>query len=64
MRRQTAQGELEALVDTDCAGFVKTRKSTSGGMVRLGGHVLKAWSSAQSVIATSSGEAEYYGMAK
>eukprot|EP00969_Alexandrium_andersonii_P295470 13060629-Alexandrium_andersonii.AAC.1 len=33
-------------------------------MVRSGGRVLKAWGSTQSVIATSSGEAEYYGMVK
>eukprot|EP00969_Alexandrium_andersonii_P274365 12126182-Alexandrium_andersonii.AAC.1 len=52
------------LVDTDWAGCRKTRKSTSGGMVRHGRHVLKAWSTTQTVIATSSGEAEYYGMAK
>eukprot|EP00969_Alexandrium_andersonii_P066310 2924013-Alexandrium_andersonii.AAC.1 len=33
-------------------------------MVRHGRHVLKAWSTTQTVIATSSGEAEYYGMVK
>ena len=30
----------------------------------LGNHVIKHWSSTQSVIALSSGEAEYYAMVK
>ena len=39
-------------------------KSTSGGVVRWGGHVLKTWSSSQSTIALSSGEAELYALTK
>ena len=42
----------------------KTRKSTSGGVAKYGEHLLKTWSSTQSVIALSSGEAEYYGLVK
>ena len=30
----------------------------------LGRHMIKAWSSTQTVIALSSGEAEYYGLVK
>ena len=30
----------------------------------LGQHVLKSWSTTQTVVALSSGEAEYYGIAK
>ena len=30
--------------DSDHAGCIRTRKSTSGGIVRWGGHVLKWWS--------------------
>ena len=37
-------------------------KNTSGGLLRFGSHVLKAWSSTQSVVALSSGEAEYYAL--
>eukprot|EP00969_Alexandrium_andersonii_P105994 4676263-Alexandrium_andersonii.AAC.1 len=56
-RRQRAQGELEAVVYTDWAGCVRARKkSTSGGMVKLGGPARKAWSSTQTAIGTSSGE--------
>ena len=55
---------ITAWSDTDFAGCVKSRKSTSGGLVTHGGHVIKSWSTMQSVIALSSGEAEYYGMVK
>ena len=50
--------------DTDYAGCKRTRKSTSGGVVMWGSHLIKSWSSTQSVVALSSGEAEYYGMVK
>ena len=55
---------LDVYVDTDHGGCLATRKSTSGGIVMLGTHCLKAWSVNQPVIALSSGEAEYYGMVK
>ena len=50
--------------NSDLAGRVKTRKSTSGGVVQLEGHTIRTWSTHQSVIALYSGEAEYYGMVK
>ena len=50
--------------DSDWAGCVKTRKSTSGGVMMLGGGVLRTWSSTQSTIAQSSGEAEYCVMVR
>ena len=56
--------EITAFTDTDFAGCRKTRKSTSGGIIMIGKHTLKTWSLTQSVIALSSGEAEYYGMVK
>ena len=45
-------------IDSDWAGDRVTRKSTSGGTVRHGGHLLQHWSKLQSTIALSSGEAE------
>ena len=51
-------------VDTDYAGCPRTRRSTSGGMVAHGIHVVKSWSSTQKIIALSVGEVEYYGMVK
>ena len=55
---------LDARVDTDHAGCLKTRKSTNGGALTFGKHCLKSWSTTQAVIALSSGEAEYYGVVK
>ena len=55
---------LEVFVDTDHAGCLETRKSTSGGVLMHGCHGIKAWSATQQVIALSSGEAEYYGLVK
>jgi hypothetical protein len=61
------QGETEAkrskvYVDSDWAGCKATRKSTSGGVLKVGQHVIKTWSSTQSTVATSSGEAELLAM--
>ena len=50
--------------DSDWAGCIETRKSTSGGVVMHGDHCIKTWSSTQDVIALSSGEAEYYALVK
>jgi hypothetical protein len=49
-------------VDTDWAGCARTRKSTSGGCVMLGGHMVKSWSSTQPGVTLSSGEAELCGV--
>ena len=61
------QGKNDVLTtwtDSDHAGCRRTRKSTSGGVILLGKHVIKSWSTTQAVIALSSGEAEYYSMVK
>ena len=55
---------IECYSDTDWAGCARTRKSTSGGFLMLGRHVLKTWSSTQPTISLSSGEAEFYGVVK
>lgn len=52
---------IDTWTDTDHAGCPETRKSTSGGVIMFGTHAIKHWSSTQSIIALSSGEAEYYG---
>jgi hypothetical protein len=49
---------LKAYTDSDFAGCVATRRSTSGGAVLLGSHLLKHWASTQKKITLSSGEAE------
>ena len=50
--------------DTDWAGCPRTRKSTSGGCILVGKHLIKSWSSTQASVALSSGEAEFYGVVK
>ena len=55
---------LKVFTDSDGAGCLRTRRSTSGGLVMLGWHPLRTWSSTQSVVATSSAEAELYSAAE
>ena len=55
---------LDTYTDTDWAGCVRTRKSTSGGVMMLGRHCLKHWSATQSSVTLSSGEAEFHGLVK
>ncbi len=60
--RQQSVSHVDVYTDTDWAGCPKTRKSTSGGCVMLGGHAVKHWSSTQQSISLSSGEAEFAGV--
>jgi hypothetical protein len=53
---------LEAYVDSEFAGDFASRKSTSGGCIMRGTHLIKYWSTSQSVIALSTGKAELYGV--
>ena len=46
------------MTDSDWAGDVNNRRSTSGGLILLGGHLIQHWSKLQSTISLSSGEAE------
>lgn len=61
---QNDTGVLNVWTDTDYAGCWETRKATSGGIIRNGEHLIKGWSATHKVIATSSGEAEYYGIVR
>ena len=53
---------IDAFVDTDFAGCLLTRRSTSGGCLRIGSHTIKGWSNTQKTVALSSGEAELMGI--
>ena len=55
---------IHSFGDSDFAGEVGTRKSTSGGICSIGDHTVKSWSSTQSIIALSTGEAELYAINK
>ena len=56
--------EMLVYSDSDWAGCLRTRKSTSGGVLTFQGGVLKTWSSTQASIAQSSGESEYYALVR
>ena len=64
MDYQSKPDVVTAWTDTDFAGCKITRKSTSGGLLLFGNHVMKGWSTTQNSVALSSGEAEYYGLVK
>ena len=61
---QPATNMVNVSTDADWAGDQVSRKSTSGGVLQCGSHVVKTWSSTQSVIALSSGESEFYSIVK
>lgn len=53
---------LNGYTDADVGGCSVTRRSTSGGAITLGSHVLHTWPTTQKLVALSSGESEYYAM--
>ena len=55
---QEPTSELLVFTDSDWGGCQKTRKSTSGGCLMKGSHLLLFWSRTQQLIAFSSAEAE------
>ena len=57
-------GRIDVYSDSDWAGCPRTRRSTAGGVLAVDGGVVKSWSSMQSTIAQSSGEAKYYAMVR
>ena len=61
---QSSDAELVVYTDADWAGCKRTRKSTSGGAVMRGCHLIKCWSKTQQTIALSSGEAELVALVK
>ena len=59
------QDEVSKLItksDSDWGGSRDDRRSTSGGVIMLGSHCIKTWSSTQGAVALSSAEAEFYAM--
>ena len=59
---QNENFKLEAFSDSDWAGCVETRKSTSGNMCRLGNAIIAWKSKKQPIVALSSTEAEYIAL--
>jgi len=61
---QSAGADIQVFADTDYAGCVATRRSTSGGCMMRGTHLIKHWSSTQRTVTLSSGEAELLGIVR
>ena len=49
---------VEVMTDSDWASDTKTRRSCSGGLIRVGGNLIHHWSKTQQTVALSSGEVE------
>ena len=62
--RQHLPTHVDAFADSNWAGCLVTRKSTTCCVLTLGAHCLSTASFTQAVISLSSGEAEYYAMVK
>lgn len=63
-KQQRWQGRFDLYVDSDHAGCLATRKSTTGLALMHGSHCLRTQSIRQSNIALSSGEAEFGAIVK
>ena len=60
MHDKTSDAMLQVHVDSDWAGDLLGRKSTTGVIVRRGKHLLRHMSCLQTLVALSSGEAQDY----
>jgi hypothetical protein len=63
-RWQCRRSEVTGFSDSDWAGCRRTAKSTSGGLLMVGSHCVKSWSTTQKSVTLSSGEAELVACVK
>eukprot|EP00973_Karenia_brevis_P087564 12140734-Karenia_brevis.AAC.1 len=61
---QAKEDTITIYTDANWAGDQASRKSTSGGVTRIGQHLIKSWSKTQALIALSSAESEMYACIK
>ena len=61
---QSLEKEVEGFSNSDWAGCKRSGKSTSGGVIKIGEHLIKAWSKTQASVTLSSAEAELVAMCK
>ena len=64
VNEQINEEHFDMISSVNLNGEAQCRRSTSGGLIQLGKHLIKSWSSTQHVTARSSGEAEYYAITK
>ena len=63
-RQRPEDAHLEAIVDSDWAGDVTSRRSTTGMAIMRGSHLLRHSATLQASIGLSSAEAEYYALVR
>ena len=63
-RQDPKVSHIRVHTDSDGAGDVVTRRSTSGMVIRRGQHLIRHSSTLQTTVGLSSAEAEYYAMTK
>ena len=61
---QEAAEELDVFSDANWAGCKATRRSTSGGVIMRGKHLIKSWSKTQNAVSLSSAESEFHATLK
>ena len=61
---QPKQSTITTYSDADWAGCRVTRKNTTGGCIKIGGHCVTGWSKTQTLVALYSGESELYALLK
>ena len=61
---QATRAVQDVFTDANWAGCKASRKSTSGGAILLGSHVVRTWSKTQNTIAQSSAESELLAIVK
>ena len=61
---QTESEALSGYSDSDWAGCNVSGKSTSGGIIMRGSHLIKSWSGTQDAVTLSSEEAELFALGK
>ena len=61
---QGTTSQFETFTDANWAGCRRTRKSTSGGVIVVGTHLIQSRAKTQATIAKSSAESELYGIVR
>ena len=59
---QAEQNIIDVHSDANWAGCKRSRKSSSGGTIAIGAHLIKSYAKTQAMVAKSSGESELYGV--
>ena len=57
-----SMSEFDTFTDANWAGCRRIPKSTLGGVIMVGTHLIKSWAKTQATIAKSSAESELYGI--